>query len=600
MGWDAAKQDLIIAQTKAAIELSFGPSVTTSAVRTPESFSADLLYDLSNLELNRLLGRELVVCTSRQNPQGKEARTLKSSLEAFDRIEINAANLESYKREMLAAGSAEGMADLASRLQAASGPTSNIDGLDPVAAALIAGDIPIAVISRASADENSKLVRTLPIQYPWQLQQTLSQYDKIFAISLRRNDFCTAIDLREVDCTFRSVGRIIERNSLFDVRIGATIASMGREAFMPYARLEQADGDLADVRVRAGELISQMPHPCYIGPGDVLRPTIRRDDRSGQPSNISVVPWTFLVANGGENSTLHCAIFSGVRNALTGRPNRRLHKLATLVRPTHQGTDLKLKIAGKLQVVPGAGIYRRTPGTEDLELIGRSDWRGIIRIEEHKLPEVQYEVPAAEATGQTSDNSPPADKEVLTAVKNTPESEGEKQEQKPAKPPKVEMQTIKIPAHAPLYVYYVKNGTSLLARLPIVTGLDELMVADLPDDSQRLQAEAFLKGLDGEVLDTIARRQILGRKIDQEVKANNVDEAKKLLDELRTVKDYNDFSESLNEIQRRVLAGAGDGIPRSVQSRIDRMFDTTRTNMQKHLQDSLVREKEVLLTKMTK
>ena len=48
--------------------------------------------------------------------------------------------------------------------------------------------------------------------------------------------------------------------------------------------------------------------------------------------------------------------------------------------------------------VVGAEIYRRTPGSEDLEMVGRTDWRGILPIGVTRLPTIQYDPPGESKT----------------------------------------------------------------------------------------------------------------------------------------------------------------------------------------------------------
>jgi len=131
--------------------------------------------------------------------------------------------------------------------------------------------------------------------------------------------------------------------------------------------------------------------------------------------------------------------------------------------------------------------------------------------------------------------------------------------------------------------------------LPIVTGLKSVDQADLPDDRRRLETEAFLKGLQGEVLDLVVRRRILESRIKQKIKANQLDVAERLLDELKRVKSYDKMSEQIEGIQRRALSTDQGVVPSGVVKRIDKMVDTTRQMMQKYLQDTLVRDLEIQL-----
>jgi hypothetical protein len=147
----------------------------------------------------------------------------------------------------------------------------------------------------------------------------------------------------------------------------------------------------------------------------------------------------------------------------------------------------------------------------------------------------------------------------------------------------------------PLYLYYIKNGETLLARLPVITGYREQEKADLPDDRRRLQAEAFLKGLQGEVLDLVVRRKILDARIKKKIDEGKKDEAFALLDELKKVKNYEGLSSQIQNILRRATSTDQGPVPAPVAERIDKMIDMTRVLMQQYLQTDIVRELEVKL-----
>ena len=165
-------------------------------------------------------------------------------------------------------------------------------------------------------------------------------------------------------------------------------------------------------------------------------------------------------------------------------------------------------------------------------MVGRTDWRGILSIGINDLPTIQYDPPGESKTAGIANarrlaiepvappeykvidasvpvlsyNSPNAESLAKVKESNKPMSDnrvvetatevasGENPD--PPSPPKKPKGFIKI--NLPLYLYFVKNGDTLLARLPIVNGIKPIEQADLPDDRRRLETEAFLKGLQGE------------------------------------------------------------------------------------------------------
>ncbi len=160
------------------------------------------------------------------------------------------------------------------------------------------------------------------------------------------------------------------------------------------------------------------------------------------------------------------------------------------------------------------------------------------------------------------------------------------------------MKKSEIVLRAPLYIYYVKHGGTLLARLPMVTGNTDIEYAVLPDDRRRLESEAFVKGIQGEILDVVARRKILEARIKQMIEEKKASEAKKFLEELRSEKNYDKMLENLNAVQRRILSTDRSPITPGAQKRIDQMFDVTRQMMQRYLQDNLLRDMDNAVNKM--
>ena len=131
------------------------------------------------------------------------------------------------------------------------------------------------------------------------------------------------------------------------------------------------------------------------------------------------------------------------------------------------------------------------------------------------------------------------------------------------------------PSAAPLRLVYVKNGGQLLARLPIVAGYHAQQVAEVPDDNPRLQAEGFIRGMNGQIMDLVAQRQILAARVRKRIAENKLDEAQELLDQIRALKTRNDVQRELDMQARRQLASPY----LAVQARIDKLYgDTARSS----------------------
>ncbi|MBU6175826.1 MAG: hypothetical protein KGQ60_18635, partial [Planctomycetes bacterium] len=205
------------------------------------------------------------------------------------------------------------------------------------------------------------------------------------------------------------------------------------------------------------------------------------------------------------------------------------------------------------------------------------------------VPPPEYrEIVRSTLAGEQKNSENPIEANPTLAEKDSPKSATDAKPSTPT-PPKVSKGEIRI--NVPLYIYYIKNGETLLARLPVVTGGQAIEDAKLPDDRVRLQTEAFLRGLQNEVLDIVVRRKILEARIKQRIADNKLDDAQKNAEEWKRTKSYEKMSEQIEAVLRRTLAER-EKVGQTAQKRIDTMVETTRQIMQKWLQDAAFRELE--------
>lgn len=463
-----------------------------------------------------------------------------------------------------------------------------------------------ALIPKTDVPKVKEVSRTIPTRFPWQPEAMLRDKDKVMLVSVDREGERIRIQVKELDAFVRRIGLMESTYVKSTTEIPHAIAYLSRACFTPMARLEENDNKTAVLRVRASGLATTPDSPIRIDVGDVLAPYIRRDDLNGNPTLLQNMAFTYIaVTEPIDEARYYGAIFAASRGALVAAKNRRTKRVALKIKPQFAKTDLKLGVRGSpSSAVPGVEVYIRTPGSDDLNMVGRSDWRGVIDLKQTELPEITYDQPTsssleiiAKARATTAaalkskadeslDATPPPVDPNDEAAKAAAEQEA--LQKRMEKPP---TSTVKI--KLPLYLYYIKNGETLLARLPIITGYRESEKADLPDDRRRLQAEAFLKGIQGEILDLVVRRKILDARIRRKIDEGKLDEASSLLDELKKVRSYEGLSSQIQNIERRAESTETGFIPGPVKERINKMLGTTSDLMKNYLQEDLVRELEV-------
>ncbi|MEM7473758.1 MAG: hypothetical protein AAF483_02125 [Planctomycetota bacterium] len=288
---------------------------------------------------------------------------------------------------------------------------------------------------------------------------------------------------------------------------------------------------------------------------------------------------------------------------LQGRRNRRTQRILLRVRPTVGETDIKAVIRNTLKPQAGSFIYQRDLLTGEFEELGRTDWRGRFTV---KVPEKNGKFlearerkrrlfakrdaqQAANIAKKDLDDVPedisPEDlKAKQQAVKDTEAALAVFDEYDP------ESDLDSIPLNYPLIEIYIKNGNKALAKLPMVPGLKPIEVAEVADDQRRLQAEAFIRGFQGDITAVIGLRNVMAARIKMHLTDNRLDDATQSLVRMREIPTYDQLNDELDSIQRVMLDEKRGPIGISQKREIDGMFQITSDMLQSYLQDSLFQQ----------
>jgi hypothetical protein len=356
--------------------------------------------------------------------------------------------------------------------------------------------------------------------------------DKIYLVGVQDEQGLLKVQVRELDYRARQLGVLLERETPQREALPWVIWDAIAQAFTPLVRVERVDGPNITTRLRAGGLITAANSPAWIKKDAVLRPVIRKNDRAGEPlkGGINLIPWTMLEVQEQVGSILTCKLHSGYRSPIPSKGGARTDRLALLVRPQFPSTVLHLRSRDKVATpLGGYEVWRKISST-DGELLGSTDWRGNI------------ELPKAE-TGA--------------------------------------LQTL-----------LVRSGGQLLARLPLVPGQQPQMEAAVANDDGRLQAEGFVTALQSKIMDLEARRHIAAARIRTRLKDNKLDEAQKILEEMRTFESRADLGRMLD--QQRVKSSDP-----ATQKRIDKLIADARVLLSKFLDPDLpnVLQRELIAAK---
>ena len=134
------------------------------------------------------------------------------------------------------------------------------------------------------------------------------------------------------------------------------------------------------------------------------------------------------------------------------------------------------------------------------------------------------------------------------------------------------------PGESRIEMLFIKHGGQLLAKLPVVSGVASEINVPLPDDDARLAAESRLAALREDLIDVVARRNILMARARQKIQKKDFKAANELLRSLDDLPGKPQFTLTLSTSAR--LLRSDDPM---MQRKIDQLFAATQTLMTQFL-----------------
>ncbi|MFO0904263.1 MAG: hypothetical protein U0939_14765 [Pirellulales bacterium] len=429
-------------------------------------------------------------------------------------------------------GAAVSTAEAGAPSNAGAGAASDPAASSPAGAAASSGSSPTAAGGAASAPPTDAAVEgeEKPKHDPLVDQlRAVFNGDKLLVASVRATVDGWRVTTREMDVRARRWSELSTTEVYDRELLPYSIATSLHEVFYPIARIDFQKEKTIMLRLRAAGLSMRPEDPILVGENTFLRPWVRNNDRYGEPRpplGVQTIPFSFLMVQKRETARLECELHTGVRFPVTGRNTARTQRFAIAVRPAKATTLVRLRTNEKpAQPLSGYDIFAKDPRNENIQLIGRTDWRGTMEV-------------------------PPVD-------------------------------------DFPLRVIYVKNGGSLLARLPTIPGLEPEMLVDLTPDDRRLQAEGYISGVQAVLTDLVAQRELYAKRIRAKLTDAKIAEAEQLLEEFKALQTRDDVQKLLDIQQPRITSPH-----KKVQAKIDKLFEDTRKLLFKHVDPALANQLE--------
>ena len=347
--------------------------------------------------------------------------------------------------------------------------------------------------------------------------------DKLLFLGIEWTPAGFTLTAREYDQYVQRWGLPIRRDCRQLSSLPEQLFALAWQAVAPLAQIVVNADDLKHVSLtpRGAALPKNVDMPPWFKTGDVFQPLIRRTSRSGAvvENGVAPVAWTYIEAVDGKDKDGKSPAFrvlSGSRRPFAARKQGRTEQLAIGIRADADNTTLRLR-SRRLDTKPLVGyeVLSLNLSDESTTRLGVSDSAGELKIT-------------------------PGKSRIETVV--------------------------------------IKHGGQLLAKLPVVPGSEPLVKVPLPDDDSRLAAEARLAALREDLIDVVARRNILIARAKQKIDKKDYAAAQELLRSLDELPGKPQFKLTLDTSQR--LLRSDDP---QMQRRIDQLFNATQTLMTQFL-----------------
>ena len=579
------------------IDRSFRAAWRLKASPLSPEWTATVERNFHDFTVQDITRNELSVAVSTKHEATKTVRTLEAAVEQLDKILITEQQLGRLQKLVDRFDLAEDSlgAQLLSKCKVEEGL-----GVEELKEKLGAAEIPAVLLPKNEIDKIRENIRMLLSPLPWHTDSILRKRDKIIFLTIDQQGDAVYLQARELDCPMQFMGPTFSAEIYHWPYAARSAAHCVTKAFAPIARVEQSESTTANLLHRAGGLIMRPENPAKLSVGDVMQPIVRRDDKNGRPTLLQPLSWTFaaITASDGVKMEANVYTYSG-GPGLQGRRNRRTQRIVLRVRPTVDKTDVRIVVRGSDKPQAGCFVYQRDLLTDEFEELGRTDWRGHFAMEvpgngsflqadlkrnrskDKRTARSNLERARGDFNSISSDESQADKKRKKEALDAAEAAMKPYDNYDPAKDKDA------IPLNYPLIQIYIKNGNTVLARLPMVPGLQPIETAELNDDSRRLQAEAFLNGFSGDLVSIIGLRQIFAARIKLNLKEKKVKDASRNLSKMRQIQTYEEKSSELEAILRDMYDKKRGEVAFGQKRQMDRMFKTVSDMLQQFLQDNL-------------
>jgi len=345
-------------------------------------------------------------------------------------------------------------------------------------------------------------------------EETSQGFDKKMILAVVATAEGTQITCREMDRHTSLWGPVHSRNVRQSRMVPEQCFDLLRTTFAPLAKVRKIAGDDSHVLLlfKGNRLPRRTNETPFARPGTVYQTLKIRTGRRGEarPDSINPVPWTYLTLEAMEDHAGRCQVHTGIRQPFGVRRRGRVEHLAIALGQSSQATRVRFYARhDQTQPLVGYEVFQRIADDEPSQPLGLTDAQG----------------------------------------------------------------SIEVPSKAHVSTLFLRSDGKLLAKLPIAPGALATIEVPIADDTARLQAQATLTSLREQLIDLVARRNILIARVRERLENKKLDEARELIGQLDELPGRAHFVQLLASAERSGRNRSGEP---QVQNRIEKMFADTR------------------------
>jgi hypothetical protein len=329
--------------------------------------------------------------------------------------------------------------------------------------------------------------------------------------------------VREFDLRSESWGPVFASSQPSRVGLADGLVAALWAAFRPLVRIEAMPGPgVVVARVRGGELPIATPAHSLVREGLAIRPLVRHFDAKGRTLKNGVFPidWTLLIVDSAGGAIARCHVATGIADPLDLKFDGRTEYLGlAAIAPRETSTELTVRARGTQRPLEDIEILAQRPGEKSPRLVGRTDSQG----------------------------------------------------------------TIKLESNGDFATIFIRGGDDLLARFPLVAGLDPSVTAQVDDNGRRLESGQLVASISDELIDLVAQQTALKTRFRRQVVRGDSQEAAKTLAAMKSLRTSEAFLKSIED-RRASLSDVVSG-PAGV-AWLDKQIDAIKPLATKYLLDA--------------